>query len=175
MSNFFPSPFDIDVDELLTKYPVNEANQVAVRALACDGTFRMKWAGQGCFGLVKALVFLDKAPENIEIIKSVLAATSPSICKGLGRKVNGFDPSMWSSVCYTAMVYILEMKFSQNLDIRAKLIDTGDAILVEATKYDKIWSIGLGILDPDVHNPKKWKGQNLLGKALMDVRSTYAP
>lgn len=34
--------------------------------------------------------------------------------------------------------------------------------------YDKIWGIGIHI--NDIYDQEKWKGQNLLGKALMEVR-----
>ena len=51
-----------------------------------------------------------------------------------------------------------------------KLLKTGDIILAEASPYDKIYGIGLKPNDPRVQDPTQWKGQNLLGKALMKVR-----
>ena len=50
------------------------------------------------------------------------------------------------------------------------LLSTGDKIIVEVSPYDKIWGIGLHWEDDDVLDESKWKGQNLLGKALMEVR-----
>lgn len=47
---------------------------------------------------------------------------------------------------------------------------TGSRILVEASPVDKIWGIGMKDSQPDVQNPALWKGQNLLGFALMEVR-----
>ncbi|MEL7231218.1 MAG: NADAR domain-containing protein, partial [Pseudomonadota bacterium] len=41
---------------------------------------------------------------------------------------------------------------------------------VEASPVDRIWGIGLAADDPDLENPYLWKGQNLLGFALMEVR-----
>ena len=35
---------------------------------------------------------------------------------------------------------------------------------------DRIWGIGLSMSDPDRLDRRKWKGQNLLGYALMMVR-----
>ena len=65
---------------------------------------------------------------------------------------------------YDALYY----KFSQNDDILQKLLSTGNSTLAEASPRDRIWGIGLNITD--AYSGKKWKGQNLLGKALMNVR-----
>jgi ribA/ribD-fused uncharacterized protein len=51
--------------------------------------------------------------------------------------------------------------------LKHQLIDTKDSILVEASPYDKIWGIGLDEKDAKI---KIWKGENLLGNALMDIR-----
>jgi hypothetical protein len=41
---------------------------------------------------------------------------------------------------------------------------------VEASPYDGIWGIKMGQTNEYVRNPLEWKGQNLLGFALMEVR-----
>lgn len=40
----------------------------------------------------------------------------------------------------------------------------------EANPKDSIWSCGLAANDPDIFDQSKWKGQNLLGKILMQIR-----
>lgn len=60
--------------------------------------------------------------------------------------------------------------FSQNMELKAFLLSTGDAILAEASPYDGIWGIRMQADAPDIVNPLKWRGQNLLGFALMEVR-----
>ena len=42
---------------------------------------------------------------------------------------------------------------------------------VEASPSDGIWGIKMGIKDKGVLDERNWKGQNLLGKALTEVRS----
>lgn len=59
-------------------------------------------------------------------------------------------------------------KFHQNKELRVSLEKTGDAILVEASPMDRIWGIGLG--EKSAKEGKAWRGQNLLGKALVKVR-----
>lgn len=61
-------------------------------------------------------------------------------------------------------------KFSQNPSLRDFLLSTKDQVLVEASPYDAIWGIGLSADSPDAQNPHNWRGQNLLGFALMEVR-----
>lgn len=46
----------------------------------------------------------------------------------------------------------------------------GAQILAEASPFDSEWGIGMQAYDPDVLNPRKWRGKNKLGEALMDVR-----
>ena len=61
-------------------------------------------------------------------------------------------------------------KFSQNPDLKEFLLSTGDAILVEASPYDKIWGIGLDKEQAMKGTVEQWQGENLLGCALMEVR-----
>lgn len=47
-----------------------------------------------------------------------------------------------------------------------------DVILVEAAGRDTVWGIGLGVNNPKSLDPNLWRGQNLLGFALTQVRDT---
>ncbi|MDF2804914.1 MAG: hypothetical protein K0S61_4819, partial [Anaerocolumna sp.] len=40
--------------------------------------------------------------------------------------------------------------------------------------YDKIWGVGMSADYEKINNPLEWKGQNLLGFALMEVRDEIA-
>ena len=62
-------------------------------------------------------------------------------------------------------------KFRQNEKLKKALLDTGDDILAECAVSDKIWGIGLSMKDSNKNDIKRWKGQNLLGFALMLVRN----
>lgn len=45
---------------------------------------------------------------------------------------------------------------------------------MEASPVDKIWGIGLAEDAENIENPLTWKGLNLLGFALMEVRTQLA-
>ena len=59
----------------------------------------------------------------------------------------------------------------QNQNLGVFLIATGDTIIVEASKYDKEYGIELSLGDKKLWDRKQWKGNNLMGQALMKVRS----
>jgi hypothetical protein len=61
-------------------------------------------------------------------------------------------------------------KFGQHAGLRGFLLGTGDRVLVEASPRDRIWGIGLGASDELAADPGNWRGLNLLGFALMEVR-----
>lgn len=54
---------------------------------------------------------------------------------------------------------------------REALLHTGDRELIEASPYDRIWGIGFAAAAAE-RNRARW-GQNLLGKALMEVRDEF--
>ena len=113
----------------------------------------------------KALLFHD-----YEIYDRILREKDPYTCKKLGKQVHGFSGHLWDE-CKAEIVYKANMaKFSQNYDIKQILIATGNDILAEASPYDRIWGIGLSADDPKAKHPQSWKGENLLGEALMRVR-----
>lgn len=41
---------------------------------------------------------------------------------------------------------------------------------LQASPVDKVWGIGLAEDNPDILYKEKWKGENLLGKAIMVAR-----
>lgn len=59
-----------------------------------------------------------------------------------------------------------KLKFSQNPDLLARLIATGNNIIGYISRCDMKW--GTGSEAKIYYN--RWKGQNLLGRILMDVR-----
>ena len=99
-----------------------------------------------------------------------LATDDVAKIKKLGREVQGYDDSVCNGVRQIIVYEGLTAKFSQNEDLKAKLLETKDVILAECAVRDKIWGIGLSMTDEKRFDKDKWKGQNLLGYALMLVR-----
>ena len=113
----------------------------------------------------KAIVFSDK-----EIAKQILETDDVSLIKDLGRKVKNYNDNHWNGVRQIIVYEGLYAKFSQNEELKKQLLSTGNAILAECAVRDLIWGIGLSMHDPDRFDRNKWRGQSLLGYAIMRVR-----
>jgi ribA/ribD-fused uncharacterized protein len=114
----------------------------------------------------KALLF-----EDSQTYQEILHAKTPKEAKALGRKVNGYIDEIWTVHRKKIVVAGNEAKFTQHPELKQFLLSTQNSVLVEASPYDRIWGIGMAAREQNIENPKAWKGLNLLGFALMDVRN----
>ncbi|WP_223833568.1 NADAR family protein [Pedobacter riviphilus] len=113
----------------------------------------------------KALLFNDH-----QVFEKILTKKSPKDVKDLGRQIRNFDAAKWNAHKYEIVKQGNLLKFSQNEDLKSFLLQTKNKVLAEASPVDAIWGIGLAEDHIDAINPKNWKGLNLLGFALMEVR-----
>lgn len=109
----------------------------------------------------KAKIFKDEVTAA-----KIMAATWPGDHKRLGREVAGFVEDVWEGRRDSIMDHGTFNKFDQNKAMRRVLFQSLDTQLVEAAANDRNWGIGLGINDPRITDPTKWRGLNLLGKSL---------
>jgi ribA/ribD-fused uncharacterized protein len=113
----------------------------------------------------KARLFGDEGARG-----RILAAPHPGAAKKLGRGVRNFDEAKWGEARFEVVVRGNLAKFGQNSALGEFLSNTGDRVLVEASPVDRVWGIGLAAVDPRAEDPREWRGLNLLGFALMEVR-----
>lgn len=107
---------------------------------------------------------------DIETYQNIKKSENPTETKKLGRLVKPWNQELWdNNVCYIAKEVIYS-KFNQNDEYKNGLLSTDNYLIAEAAPRDKIWGIGMGANNPDLNDPKKWKGSNILGWALMEVR-----
>ena len=114
----------------------------------------------------KATLFNDD-----ETHSKIMNATSPAVCKSLGKRVKNFVPQRWEqeagSIAYRGVL----AKYSQNPLHKKRLLDTGNKKLGEASK-DKLWGVGMSLRDPGLLYQNRWTGANILGVALERARDT---
>lgn len=107
---------------------------------------------------------------DLEALGRVTATVSPAAAKKEGRLVKNFVPDTWDKHKFELVFAGNWHKFSQNDDLKRYLAGTGEHVLVEASPVDPVWGIGLAADHPAAKKPESWKGENLLGFALMEVR-----
>lgn len=95
--------------------------------------------------------------------RKIRSAASPSSAKAMGRKLKRRDD--WLSVSLTIMEELVRTKFRHHPDLRARLLATADAELIEGNNwgdefYGCVWDSKKGA----------WRGENHLGRILMQVR-----
>ena len=113
----------------------------------------------------KARLFQDH-----EIASEIMKTDDLGAIKGLGRLVRNFKTPIWDICRQLVLEEGLRAKFSQNVELRQQLLATGDTILAECSKKDKIWGIGIDIDDPKRFDMASWDGESLLGRSLMKIR-----
>jgi ribA/ribD-fused uncharacterized protein len=94
-----------------------------------------------------------------EMMEAIRLEPSPMKAVLLGRDRSKPRRENWSSLRDDLMRQAVRAKFAQHADIRASLLSTGDALIVEHTTNDDYWGDG-----------GDGSGANMLGKILMEVR-----
>ena len=104
--------------------------------------------------------------------KQVMATDDPEQQQTIGRNAKNYEDrkAIWEGICQVVAMRGLLAKFSQHDDLRQKLLETGDDDLVECARSDHRWACGIGLYDDDRRDINRWKGKNILGFALMEVR-----
>ncbi|WP_432055521.1 NADAR family protein [Streptomyces sp. bgisy022] len=149
LSQWWPSPFTVD----------------GVRYATAE-----HWMMAG-----KARLFGDRDAER-RILDA--DADHPGAAQKAGRLVRGFDEEVWRRERFGIVVEGNVHKFAADPRLRSFLLGTagrdgsgtGGRVLVEASPRDRIWGIGLAEDDERADDPERWRGENLLGFALMAAR-----
>jgi ribA/ribD-fused uncharacterized protein len=123
-------------------------------------------SAEHAYQAVKAKTFGDE-----EHFKKIVKAKSAQSAKSFGKKVVGYNEEVWTGKKDEVMKSVLRAKFTQNLDIRKKLLDTGDKVLANSDSRDKYWGTGTSATTAMAKDPSKWKGENKLGKFIMELRA----
>ncbi len=113
----------------------------------------------------KARLFNDKKAEE-----KILNSNSPGAAKKFGREVIGFNQQVWEENRMKIVIKGNFEKFRQNPALMNYLLKTKNRVLAESSPVDEIWGIGLDKTSQFAPIPAKWRGLNLLGFALMEVR-----
>jgi len=116
----------------------------------------------------KAKLFHDD-----EIAHKILRVETPKEAKFLGRQVKNFNENTWIEKAKDIVFWGAYIKFTCYPSLLYKLLDTQKTTLVEASKFDTIWGVGLSQDDDAILDPKNWRGKNWLGEVLTSLRNKF--
>lgn len=108
--------------------------------------------------------------EDNNLARKILFTSDPSKLMALGERVDlsADDFDQWLELFPEILHKGAYAKFSQNSSLRSDLLATGDHLLFEATTD---YYAGCGInLTSKKWEDSSWEGQNLTGRALVEVR-----
>lgn len=117
----------------------------------------------------KAKLFDDE-----ESLDKILKAIHPNQMKIIGKEIKNFDEQIWNKNKINIVKIANLAKFSQNTKLKRYLLLTGEKILVKTNSHDTVWGIGLSKKNSLIRDPDNWKGKNLLGFILMDIREIFS-
>ena len=110
----------------------------------------------------KTLVFNDK-----EAATKILNSKDPSEMKLI--PVKGFDRVVWEKNERQIMIDAAVHKFSQNAELKSRLLNTGDSHLGMKSRNLR-YGIGLSMISDYESKRNQWRGENRHGKYLMEAR-----
>jgi len=105
-----------------------------------------------------------------QMAKKILESSNQARIKEYGRRVKGFDETVWNEhkfqIVKAGNIFKFREIFKDKEFAEAFEKQIGERLFVEASPYDKIWGVGLHWSDNRILDKSKWLGQNLLGKAI---------
>ncbi|KAK5134872.1 hypothetical protein LTR08_005962 [Meristemomyces frigidus] len=91
-------------------------------------------------------VVIDKTDVDVgKILDMILTEQKPGRQKELARSVRPTSSQLkvWEKIKFDVVAQGSYCKYSQNTDLRDRLLATGDQELVEASPQDRVWGIGM--------------------------------
>jgi len=105
----------------------------------------------------------------------ILEERDPARVKALGRRVDNFDPLRWKKYAPQWGEDAVWRKFRGDATLAAVLLGTGERPLIEASRDDAVWGVGMNVAECRAALPHELADAcehgNLLGKCLMRVRA----
>lgn len=120
------------------------------------------------FQAMKAKEFGDA-----DVYDKITTARTPKAAKALGKKVKNLVTEVWDAKRDQVMETGVRTKFIQHPELRKELMATEDKLIGEANPRDTYWGIGTSMDLEKSKTPSKWRGQNKLGKLLMQLRDDF--
>ena len=116
---------------------------------------------------------IAKSFNDQDNLQKIMISESPDDINYTLENVPGdaeVNETKWNDLTKQLIYDVNIVKYSQYPELAARLLETKNATLGAYIPDDNLIGIGLSIDNIQAKNPVNWTGQNLLGKALMDIR-----
>jgi hypothetical protein len=113
---------------------------------------------------------IAKSFDDKNNLEKIMLAEPGAISYSMSDLPEEKDDGKWNDLVRRLLYDINIIKFKQYPELAGRLLQTKTAILGTYIPNDNLIGIGISIDDIQSKNPLNWTGQNLLGKALMDIR-----
>jgi len=161
-SNFFvqgqwPGAFDFQVPLAFCACDISEQERV----VTCD------------FSEKAIMLCKAAASGDMNTYRMIAKAERPQDAKHLASRngpLRGFDQDLWSRIDCSVAFQVVFQKFSKTPELKNILLKY-EGLYAEMTSNDVNWGTGIDRRDPLKTDPSKWKGDNMLGWALTEVRA----
>lgn len=87
------------------------------------------------------------------------------------KEINNACQKLWYPIMADSVEEACRFKFTNDTIAKNFLLSTNNKWLVNTNFFDPIWAIGRPITHGENKNPKLWRGNNLLGQILMNIRA----
>jgi len=157
-SNFYdeiPFDFEIPAELCAPSLQLNDADRV----VRCNFS-------EKAIMICKAAAMADR-----EGFAAISRSQTPHEAKQLGRQIENWRQDLWDHLVSSVAYEVVYQKFHKLSALQPVLLGTGDCLIVEATRADSVWGIGMDKGNPKIQYPSEWRGSNVLGWALMEVRT----
>ena len=144
------------------------------------GFLSLKWVVELSFNSsnyhsAQQAIYAEIAKEfnDEENLKMIMLAETPDEVQYELSDVPGdaeANETKWNDLTKQLLYDVNIAKFNQYPELAARLLETKNAVLGAYIPNDTLIGIGLSLDNFQSKNPINWTGQNILGKALMDIR-----
>ena len=116
---------------------------------------------------------IAKSFNDQDNLQKIMIAETPDDVNYKLENVSGdaeVNETKWNDLTKQLLYDVNIAKYNQYPELAARLLETKNATLGAYIPDDNLIGIGISLDNLQSQNPINWTGQNLLGKALMDIR-----
>jgi ribA/ribD-fused uncharacterized protein len=114
---------------------------------------------------------LAKSLNDTAMFDRIRTSTEPNKIGYAFGDTAGVTEEQWNIQRSKLLQAVLREKFKQHPELAERLVQTGQKVLAADVTGDMLFGIGLDMDDERAMKPRKWTGQNMIGKTLEMIRA----